>query len=56
MPFDATGFPQEPKQPRRSTQGDNIVSAVIIAIAIGLLVTPVSLAAFVDLVRYARGH
>ena len=56
MPFDATGFPQEPQQPRRSTRSDNVVSVAIVAIAVALLITPISLAAVVDLVRYARGH
>jgi hypothetical protein len=56
MPFDATGFPHEPKPHRRSTRSDNIVSATIIALALGLLITPISLAALVDLLRYARGH
>ncbi len=56
MPFDGTGFPREPRQPRRTTRSDNMVSAAIVAIALGLLVTPVSVAAFVDLLRYARGH
>jgi hypothetical protein len=56
MPFDATGFPHEPRQPRRSTRSDSIVSAAIVLIALGLLVTPISLAAFIDLVRYLRGH
>ncbi len=56
MPFDGTGFPHEPRRPRRSTRADNIVSVAIIAIALGLLITPISLAAVVDLVRYARGE
>jgi hypothetical protein len=56
MPFDATGFPHEPNPPRRSTRSENVISAAIVMIALFLLITPISLAAFVDLVRYLRGH
>ena len=55
MPFDGTGFPERRDQPRRGAPGDNAVSLLIIAVAFGLLVMPISLSAFVDIVHYIRG-
>ena len=52
MPFDGTGFPEDQPERRRSRPGDNTVSLIIIALAVGLLVMPVSLTALVDILRY----
>ena len=54
MPFDGTNFPERRNQPRRAAPGDNAVTLLIIAVAFGLLVMPISLSAFVDIVRYLR--
>ena len=54
MPFDGAGFQRRPAPRRRATRDDNIVSVAIIGIALALLVTPISLAALVDLVRFIR--
>ena len=54
MPFDGTSFPARREQPRRAAPGDNAVSLLIIIIAFGLLVMPISLAALVDIVHYFR--
>ena len=54
MPFDGTGFPQERPRRRPAKPGDNTVSIIIIALAFSLLVMPISLTAFVDIVRYLR--
>ena len=56
MPFDGTGF--EPRRPGRRGQApsDNAVSVMIVAVAVVLLVTPISVAALVDVVRSLRGH
>ena len=55
MPFDGTGFPHRRPGRGRATKGDYVVSFIIIAIAFGLLVMPISLTALVDIVRYVRG-
>ena len=52
MPFDGRDFPQRP--PRRPTASDNTVSIIILAVAISLLVLPVSLDGLVDIIRYLR--
>lgn len=56
MPFDATGFPAGPDRPERPGPSDGAVTAIIVALAFCLLVLPISLGAFVDIVRYLRGH
>ena len=52
MPFDGTDFPRG--TPPRRSPSDTAVSVAIVAIAIALLVTPISLAALVDLIRFLR--
>jgi hypothetical protein len=55
VPFDGTHFPDRPRQPRRATRDDDVVTFIIVALAICLLVTPISLAALVDIVRALHG-
>ncbi len=55
MPFDGTNF--SPRPPRRGSPrppSDNAVSIIILAVALSLLVMPISLTALVDIVRYIR--
>ena len=55
MPFDGTNF--SPNPPRRGpprAPSDNAVSIIILAVALSLLVMPISLTALVDIVRYIR--
>ncbi len=53
MPFDGRRFSEDgPGAPRRPS--DNAVTAVIVAVAVALLVLPISLQAFADVVRYLR--
>ena len=54
MPFDGTSFQPEPRGPRRAAPSDNTVTLIIVAVALALLVMPISLTAFVDVVRYVR--
>jgi hypothetical protein len=55
MPFDGTNFPQPSgRPPGRKNTGDSIVTAAIIMIALGLLLTPMSIAALVDILQYAK--
>ena len=53
MPFDGTHFPD--RTPRRRPPSDTAVSVAIVAIALALLVTPISLASLADLIGYLRG-
>jgi hypothetical protein len=57
MPFDGAGFPERDDPPRRRGRApsDNVVTAIVVAVAVCLLVTPISMAALVDIVRYFRG-
>lgn len=56
MPFDAAGFPPRPDQPRRAARDDNVACLIVIILAFCMLVMPISMAAFVDIVRCLRGH
>ncbi len=54
MPFDGTDFQPGPIPSKRTTSGDNLVSIMIVAIALALLLTPFSLAGLEDIVAYVR--
>jgi len=56
MPFDGSDFPPRGDQPRGGAPNDNAVSVIIIALAVVLLVMPLSLSGLVDVVRYVRGE
>ena len=55
MPFDGTGFPPERSRPQRRPLTETVLCTVIVLLAVGLLIVPISLPALVDLVRYLRG-
>ena len=56
MPFDGIDF--EPKREKRERAGpsDNLVTVLIVLLAICMLVTPISIAGLVDTVRYLHGN
>ena len=56
MPFDGADFEPRRKKPARSGPGDNLVTALIVVLAICMLVTPISIAGLVDTIRYLRGN
>ena len=56
MPFDGTGFKPEPEQPRRQPASGGAATFIIVALAFCLLAVPISLSAFVDIMRYLGGH
>ncbi len=56
MPFDSAGFPPERQEPKRVPISDNALCVGIVFIALSLLVIPISVPAFVDIIRYIRGH
>ncbi len=55
MPFDGADFEPRRKKPARSGPGDNLVTVLIVLLAIFMLVMPISLAGLVDTIRYLRG-
>ena len=56
MPFDGTDFPKRRPGSNGAKPSDNLISAFIIVVAFTLLVMPISLTAFIDIVRYASSH
>lgn len=56
MPFDGTDFPERCDPPRRPARDDNAATVIIVVIALILLAMPLSMTAFVDIVRYMRGN
>ena len=55
MPFDGTDFPHRGTPPGRPNSDDNVVTVIIVLLSFCLLVMPISLTVFVDIVRYVRG-
>jgi len=55
MPFDGAGFHPRRDRRRPATPSDNVVTFIILAVAFCLLVMPISLEAFADIIRYLRG-
>lgn len=55
MPFDGTDFPHRGTPPGRPTSNDTVVTVIIVLVSFCLLVMPISLTVFVDIVRYVRG-
>lgn len=55
MPFDGLDFKPKPEKPARAGPGDNLVTVLIVLLAICMLVTPISVAGLVDTIRYLRG-
>ncbi len=52
--FDGVDFP--PKKPARRPVNETAVTIVIVVFALAMLITPISLAALVDVIRAIRGH
>jgi hypothetical protein len=52
--FDGVDLP--PKRPSRRPVNETAITIVIVVFALAMLVTPISLAALVDVVRAIRGH
>ena len=55
MPFDGVEFPKRQEPPKRATPAENVLLVLIALLALCLLLLPISLAAFVDVVRYLQG-
>jgi hypothetical protein len=59
MPFDATDFDPEPKAPppppKRNLVKERILCGLAMALALVLLVLPISAGALIDIVRYIGG-
>ncbi len=54
MPFDGTDFPERRPGPRRPARPDNLISVLIVVLALCLLLTPISVGAMVDIVQSLR--
>jgi hypothetical protein len=54
MPFDGTDFPERRPQRRRPSRQDNLISMLIVMLALCLLLTPISVGAMVDIVQALR--
>jgi hypothetical protein len=58
MPFDATDFdpdPKPPPPPKRNVVKERILCGLAMAVALILLVLPISAGALVDMARYVGG-
>jgi hypothetical protein len=59
MPFDATDFDPEPKAPapppKRNLVKERILCGLAMALALVLLVLPISAGALIDIARYIGG-
>ncbi len=53
MPFDRAGFQERPERP--PPRHDKVVVALILIVSFSALVTPLSVEAFVDAVRFVLG-
>jgi hypothetical protein len=56
MPFDGTDFPERRPKRRRPTRQDNLISVLIVVLALCLLLTPISVGAMVDIVEALRAR
>jgi hypothetical protein len=52
VPYDGTDFEPWPKPPKRSTAKERILCLAFFLFALLLLIAPISVGAFVDIVRY----
>jgi hypothetical protein len=58
MPFDATDFdpdPRPPQPPKRNVVKERVLCGLAMALALILLVLPISAGALVDMARYVSG-
>jgi hypothetical protein len=54
MPFDGGNFPERRPQPQPARPSDTAVCLIIMAVAFSMLVLPISLQAFADIVKYLQ--
>ena len=52
VPYDGTDFEPWPKPPKRSKTKERVLCALIFLFAMMLLVAPISVGTFIDIVRY----
>ena len=55
MPFDGTDFHVRREEPARRSAGERAFCLLFLFLAVCALVTPITMAALVDIVRYFRG-
>lgn len=56
MPFDGSDRDWRRHEPKRSKRDEAIITCIIVALAVVLLVLPVTLGGLVDIVHYLRHH
>lgn len=56
MPFDGTGFSPRAGRPPATAPSDNMVTFLIVVLALCLLVTPFSISGLIDIVQYVRAE
>ena len=56
MPFDGVDAPRRPDPPKRAAPAETALIAMIAALALCLLLMPISLSSLIDLVRYLQGR
>ena len=54
MPFDGSDHEWRGSQPKRSKRDDTIVTVMIVALAVMLLILPLTVGSLVDIVHYLR--
>ena len=54
MPFDGANFPERRPQPDPAKPSDTAVCLIIVVVAFSMLVLPISLQAFVDILKYLQ--
>ncbi len=53
MPYDGTDFEPWPKPPKRSKTKERVICLLVFLFALVLLIAPISVGTFIDIVRYA---
>ena len=56
MPFDGSDHEWRRSDPKRSKRDETIITLIIVALAVVMLVMPLTVGGLVDIVRYLRGH
>ena len=56
MPFDGVNSPERQGPPKRVGPAEDILLLLIAVLALCLLLLPVSLSGFVDVIRYVQGR
>lgn len=56
MPFDGSDHEWRRSDPKRSRRDDTVITVIIVALAMVMLIMPLTVGSLVNIVRYLRGH